>query len=338
MKRILVAGTVFAAALIASGAAARAEMAAAMPDQNAADQPDAPDAWAGYAHVGYHLDPHWRMELKGGYRAGAASPAMAPAGSLGLCADPTAGLACGGWQRALGAYSVVANLIFDAMPDNRWVDPFVGVGVGINRFDASPIAMTAPAAGLTQLNPAASSLGYQAIVGLAFRPRDRLRFDLSYRWLAGMERGLNGQPTALNGRFQDQTVAITVRYALSAPRAAIPPAPAFALASPATRLTAPPPHTVVVETPSHPEALSAEAEAAVGQTALSASQGRSSQVVVDGHADTASSADYNRRLSERRAKAMADAMVSLGVPVTAVDLRWNEEGPDAQIGPAPARP
>jgi opacity protein-like surface antigen len=326
MRRTLLAGAASALALVAAGAAAQT---VSTPSQDAPDSlsGEARD-WAGYAHVGYHLDPHWRVEMQGGYRAGATSPAsIAP----GLCADPLAGLACGSGERALGAYSAVANLVFDALPDNRWISPFVGIGAGLDRFDQNPIALGGPSMGLGPIMGGAR-FGYQALVGLAFRPFDRLHLDLTYRWLGDLGSVPGGPLAFLGDRFQDQTVAISVRYALSSPRAAIAPAPLFALASseqagPAT------PRTVVVETPSDPAELSAEAEAAVGQAALSAGEGRDSRIVVDGHADTTSAADYNRRLFERRAKAMADAVVALGVPASSVDVRWSGDGADPATTP-----
>ena len=48
---------------------------------------------------------------------------------------------------------------------------------------------------------------------------------------------------------------------------------------------------------------------------------RTSETVV-GHTDTSGSVAYNLRLSERRAKATADALVSLGVPQTSLDVSW----------------
>lgn len=353
MKLNLVAGA--ALALVSMGVAnaeridpaAQASLTDAAGDAGGADASGASADWAGYAHVGYRLDPHWRVELRGGYHAGATGPAALGGAAADDCADAELGLACEPREAPLGAFSASANLVFDALPDSRWVDPFVSVGAGVRRFDPGVTALARPAWQLRQMDPAADGLSYQALVGLAFRPHDRLHFDLTYRWMDGLELAANGQPFDINPRFQDQTVAITVRYALGLPRRAVAPAPALALASTGalTQLAAEAPgaHTVVVETPSHPEALSAEAEAAVGETALSASQGRSSQVVVDGHADTASAAAYNQRLSERRAKAMADAMVSLGVPVSAIDVRWGDgalaapaDGEGAAIEPTPA--
>jgi opacity protein-like surface antigen len=315
MNRKFLAFVALGATLIAPGAIASAETTVPVIDPGTADPlVDQPGDWAGYAHVGYRLDPHWRLDLKGGYHANNASPASAPNFCVGPSCDPA--------RLALGSYSVVANLVFDALPDTDWVDPFVGVGV--SRFDPGTIALSNPLR-MMQTAPGGSGLGYQAIVGLAFRPHDRLRFDLTYRWMDGSEPGVTGLPTALSGRFQDHAVAITVRYALSSPRAVMPPVGGLGPTRPHAALT----RTVVVETPAQPEALAAEAEAAAVQTALSAGEGRPSQVVVDGHADTASEADYNGRLAERRSKAMADAMATLGVPASAIDANWTGD-PAAQ--------
>ncbi|MDR3512961.1 MAG: OmpA family protein [Caulobacteraceae bacterium] len=350
MRRTLLAGTAGAVALsalstAALGAAAQAQQigwpgalnpAGAPSDAAASPLLAQPDAWAGFAHVGYHLDPHWRVELQGGYRAGATTPTAGPA--AGLCAATLAGAVCGPRDRALGAYAMVANLVYDALPDSRWFDPFAAFGAGLSQPDPSTVAVVNPALQILQTN-ARSSLAYQALVGLAFRPHDRLHFDLTYRWLGSMGPTPLGQPTVFNSRFyQDQTVAISVRYALFSPKAAVPPAPSFGLASASSSWpqAAPARRTVVVETPSNPAGLAAEAQAAVREAAFSASQGRGSHVVVDGHADTASAADYNSRLSERRAKAMADAMVTLGVPASALDIRWTADGADAQPAAAGA--
>lgn len=342
MRRSLLVRTACAAALAALGLCAPAiaaqTEAAAGPNPSAdgaADLTGQDANWAGFAHVGYHLDPHWRVELQGGYHAAPASPA----GATNLCAAPLAGVLCGPKDLALGAYSVVANLVYEARPDSRWFDPFVAFGAGASRPDAATIAAANPALQLVQ--PTSGSMAAQAMVGLAFRPRDRLHLDLSYRWMGADAPSVLGQGAAFNSRYyQDQTVAISVRYALSMPRHAVAPAPmalGFAQAG-GPIATAPATHTVVVETPANPAALAAEAQATVRQTTLSAIEGRSSQVVVDGHADTSSAADYNRRLAERRAKAMADAMVALGVPAQALAIRWDDAADAAPAAAPPAAP
>ena len=127
-------------------------------------------------------------------------------------------------------------------------------------------------------------------------------------------------------------MAITVRYALSLPKRAV--APTLGLAS-SGALSSFPPSSLASTLPRaegagdhcrHPLLRCLEIEVAekarTSARKTPASEVAGSRVVVDGHADTIGAAKYNRRLVERRAKAMADAMVSLGVPMSAIDVRW----------------
>ena len=63
----------------------------------------------------------------------------------------------------------------------------------------------------------------------------------------------------------------------------------------------------------------------VTEAANYAKGGNATRVVVVGHADTSGSATYNVRLSERRAKAVADALVGAGVAQTALSVDWKGE-------------
>ena len=61
------------------------------------------------------------------------------------------------------------------------------------------------------------------------------------------------------------------------------------------------------------------------EAAQYANAGNATRVVVVGHADTSGSAAYNVRLSERRAKAVADALVGLGVDAAKLAVDWRGE-------------
>ena len=60
-----------------------------------------------------------------------------------------------------------------------------------------------------------------------------------------------------------------------------------------------------------------------------AMQGNATSVVVTGHTDRSGSDAYNMRLSERRAKAVADALVGLGVGQDKLSVDWKGESQPA---------
>jgi outer membrane protein OmpA-like peptidoglycan-associated protein len=68
--------------------------------------------------------------------------------------------------------------------------------------------------------------------------------------------------------------------------------------------------------------LTPEAQAVVSQAADYAKSGTPTSVVVVGHTDTSGSDAYNQRLSERRAKAVADALVGQGVNHSVLSVDW----------------
>ena len=79
--------------------------------------------------------------------------------------------------------------------------------------------------------------------------------------------------------------------------------------------------------------LTPEAQTVVAEAASYAQSGGAARVVVTGHADTSGSAAYNIRLSERRAKAVADALVGLGVNGSSMSVDWKgESAPAVQTG------
>ena len=71
--------------------------------------------------------------------------------------------------------------------------------------------------------------------------------------------------------------------------------------------------------------LTPEAQTVVQEAATYATSGNATRVIVVGHTDTSGSAAYNVRLSERRAKATADALVGLGVNQGALQVDWKGE-------------
>ena len=79
--------------------------------------------------------------------------------------------------------------------------------------------------------------------------------------------------------------------------------------------------------------ITPEAQAVLQDAAKYSVDGHATKDVVVGHTDTSGSVAYNLRLSERRAKATADGLVSLGVPASNLDVSWKGKSePAVQTG------
>ena len=68
--------------------------------------------------------------------------------------------------------------------------------------------------------------------------------------------------------------------------------------------------------------LTPEAQSVVQQAADYAKEGNATRIIVVGHTDTSGGFAYNMRLSERRAKGTADALVAAGVAQTTINVDW----------------
>jgi outer membrane protein OmpA-like peptidoglycan-associated protein len=152
---------------------------------------------------------------------------------------------------------------------------------------------------------------YQGKAGFDIHTGTPVTIDVGYRYLntAQVDESTAFERTRLN--TQEHIASIGLRYSFGAPPPAAPPPP-----PPARQI-----QTFVVYFPFDRSTLTPDAQAVVQQAAQAAQQGPASITVV-GHTDTSGSVAYNLRLSERRAKAVADALVGLGVAQSSVDVSW----------------
>ncbi|MEI7573781.1 MAG: OmpA family protein, partial [Phenylobacterium sp.] len=81
----------------------------------------------------------------------------------------------------------------------------------------------------------------------------------------------------------------------------------------------------VVYFPFDQSVLTPEAQTIVTEAAEYAKAGNATRVIVVGHTDSSGSPAYNTRLSERRAKAVADALVGQGVGQQLMQVDWKGE-------------
>ena len=306
------------------------------------------DDLAGFGRLGYKVSPNWRVELEYGYRRSELDSILGSsnrAQPIGLCragvrrtaAAPT----CQSPDEAsMRASSVMFNVIYDLFDDSARIRPFVGLGVGAVEVHTKAFGQLSgvPAGGAPFQNASFDDmdqgLGYQGILGVSYAVTDRISVDLTGRYLAanGLEFGsvtTNAGATPggavtnvgiFEGDYRDASVSLGLRYQFGAPVAPPPPP----VTQPPVAAT-PTSQEFVVYFPFDQSVLTPEAQGVIQQAAAYAQQGAPTSVVIVGHADTSGSAAYNVRLSERRSRAVADALVGMGIQQTALQVDWRGE-------------
>jgi outer membrane protein OmpA-like peptidoglycan-associated protein len=174
---------------------------------------------------------------------------------------------------------------------------------------------------------------YQGKAGFDIHTGTPWTIDVGYRYLntAQVDNSTAFEHTRFN--TDEHIASIGLRYSFAAPPPAPPPPPpppppAAPEPPPPPPPPAPPPpppapevQNFVVYFPFDRSTLTTDAQAVVQQAALAAQKAPVTIAVV-GHTDTSGSVPYNLRLSERRAKAVADALVGLGVSQSNLNVSW----------------
>ena len=317
--------------------------------------------WTGFARLGYQVAPHWRVELEGGYRPGdlnSVRGASQRAQPYALCSSgvtrSAASPACGSPDGSQDEFSVMGNVIYDILPDSK-IDPFVGVGLGVSYLETKVNGQFSglPPRSAATVNPYQNltaddddtAFAYGALAGVAYHVTNRLSIDVAYHFIRTADHkwtteGTGSiQPGVFRGHYEDQSATVGLRWNFG-PEAAPPPPPpppAVPEAPPPPPAEAPPPPVAaapdarqfVVYFPFDQSILTTDAQAVVQAAANYAMQGNATRIVVVGHTDTSGSARYNVRLSERRARTVADALVGLGVNQQALAVDWKGEADPA---------
>ncbi len=299
-------------------------------------------SWAAFGRIGYQFTPNYRVELEGGYRDLGTRSFIGSADRyppIGLC-DAGSTTKCNSPHGHFNVATVMGNGIYDFMPQYI-IHPFIGAGVGVARAEVGQYGQFAnvpqgQAANQTlSVNDNDVAFAYQAFAGLSYHATHRLNVDLKYTWLDTADIRFKSvgsgdiQPGNFRGHYHDQTLTLGVRYALGPEPAPPPPPPAPPPPPPPPPEAPPPPppeqaqpREFVVYFPFDQSVLTSDAQAVVQQAAQYSQAGGMAQVTVVGHTDTSGSVKYNLRLSERRAKAVADALVGLGVQQGALNVSW----------------
>jgi OmpA-OmpF porin, OOP family len=198
--------------------------------------------------------------------------------------------------------SIMTNVLYDFTLGYP-ITPHVGFGVGaVDVFDGLKL----PAIGQL-FNNSSWQFGYQGIAGIRYNLTPTFTLDLDYRYLATTQPTFSIPNTSLHYRTSYRTnnfvASLIYRFApppptpVEAPAPSPPPAPqVFLVFFDWDRADVTPAGMEVVR-------LAANAYKAGGSVRLQ----------VTGYTDLSGSAGYNQRLSERRAKNVANTLANLGV-------------------------
>ncbi|GGG45219.1 membrane protein [Caldovatus sediminis] len=235
----------------------------------------------------------------------------------------------GGYARS---YGVMANVFYDFDPrflglaQQSWIQPYVGAGIGWVWHEYDRVRGRFPFAPGTsefRIDDTDGRFAYQVMLGAAFPFAPLgvpgLTLTAEYRFMGTLNPALAAsvRTPATGGAFVpigniepqnfNHSLLVGVRYAFAPPR---PPAPAPAPAP----AVAPAPRTFLVFFDWDRADLTARARQIVAEAAQAARTQQVTRIEVAGHADRSGSAQYNQRLSQRRADNVAAELVRNGVP------------------------
>ncbi len=278
------------------------------------------EGWGGAASIGWGFGNGIRAEVEGNYRTNAVN-------KFGGFGGPRASAA---FSKATGReheYGVMGNAFYDfqlpaffpTMPIP--VVPYIGGGVGYIWTDLNNVGgRRLPAGNTVSIDDTQGRFAYQGIAGLAFPVTaiPGLSITAEYRYLGTLQDNFNGgvnSPTGApvsRGRFEvDQankhSAFLGLRYALYTPPAPAPMAPAPAQAPAAAA------RTYLVFFDWDRADLTDRARQIVGEAAQNARRVSSTRIEVAGHADRSGTPQYNQRLSQRRAEAVAAELARQGI-------------------------
>jgi len=278
--------------------------------------------WGGVLSLGWGFGNGVRAEVEGNFRENEVDSIR------GFNLAPVA--RTGGFQRT---YGVMGNAFYDFDPGflgigPSYVQPYVGVGAGYVWTDFHNIrgVSGAPGAAGTQIfsNDRDGSFAFQGILGIAapftWLGVPGLTLTAEYRFLGILGADLEVQSrTAGNQLLQNakldvdkynHSVMLGVRYALFQPAPA--PAPVAAPVQP----VAPAPttaRTYLVFFDFNRADLTGRAREIIAEAAQNSRRVQSTRIEVAGHADRSGTPQYNQRLSQRRAEAVASELTARGV-------------------------
>ncbi|MGK7863673.1 OmpA family protein [Falsiroseomonas sp. E2-1-a4] len=271
--------------------------------------------YAGVISLGYGYGNGVRVELEGSYRENEVDSIS------GFATRP---IRADGKARS---YGVMANALYDFdLGPGSFLTPYVGVGAGYQWHEYDSVrARAANGTTLATVDGDDGQFAYQAIVGAAFPVSavPGLAVTAEYRFMGTLQPNLDvrggASGTARGSTDVDNynhSLMVGLRYAfgVTPPPPVVAPAPAPAAAPAVAR-------TYLVFFDFDRADLTDRARQIIGEAATNSQSVGSTRIEVSGHADRSGTPQYNQRLSERRAAAVAAELERRGVPRAAMAIQ-----------------
>ena len=277
------------------------------------------NGWVGVLSVGWGFGNGLRAELEGNFRENSTDSLS------GFGAQRFNNI--GGKTRNWGA---MANVYYDfdleaLFNGPRWVQPYLGVGIGWARTQLDGVDGVTSNGTRLLIDGEDDVFAYQGIVGLGFPIQSvpGLAITTEYRFFGTTKPEIGTRVTTPVGAVgrgnvemsnDNHSLMVGLRYAFNMsppPMPVVPMAPAPA-AAPA------PSRTYLVFFDWDRADLTDRARQIIAEAAQNSTRVQTTRIEVAGHADRSGSPQYNQRLSQRRADAVASELTRLGVARSAI--------------------
>ncbi|MFC7609124.1 OmpA family protein [Teichococcus aestuarii] len=291
------------------------------------------EGFMGALSVGYGFGNGFRTEIEGSYRYNNVDRL----GGFQNRAGGAPGVAFRNIDGDMQQYAVMANVFYDfQLP--RWfpnmpvaVVPYIGGGVGYMWTELEASGARLPAgANSVRIDDSAGQFAYQGIAGTAFpiTAVPGLSVTAEYRYTGALQTKFDGTVrnpaggVVSRGSYEvdqahNHSAMLGLRYAFNQP---VPAAPVPVVA-PAPAAAPAPARTYLVFFDFDRADLTDRARQIIAEAAQNSSRVQTTRIEIAGHADRSGSPQYNQRLSQRRADAVAAELVRLGVARSAIGVQ-----------------
>ncbi|GHU03576.1 membrane protein [Alphaproteobacteria bacterium] len=219
---------------------------------------------------------------------------------------------------SIRATTLMLNALYDFDTGTPWT-PYIGAGVGGAWLEASSInAGMVTSGSLAKIDDSDLVFAWQGIVGVSYAFTNALSIKADYRTLGTTSAEYKIKNPVSFDKFEDSYAAhsllVGFTYKFNAPA---DPAPA---AKPAPAQQAVIAKSYLVFFDFDKADITPEARSIIGQAANAAKAEKATAINLVGHTDATGSVTYNLALSLRRANAVKDALITLGVPANEISV------------------